>query len=475
MSQKNKKITEVLKQSYINYSMDVITDRALPDIRDGLKPSQRRLLYTMYELNLNGKNFRKCAKICGDVSGNYHPHGEQVIYPTLVNLAQKWNTRYKLIDGQGNFGSIDNDPPAAMRYTQAKLSQISKLLFDDLGKNIITYVDNYDNTRKQPSIIPTKIPLILINGSFGLAVGMTTNIPPHNLKQVCQCMINLIKDQNYNIYKSIKAPDFPTGGIIYDKKSLKQYIETGQSKIVIRSKIQYEQKLNNKYLVIKQIPYNISKTQIIQSIVNAIKNQKVNNIIDIRDQSIQDQIRIVLILKKNTTDYIQIINNLYSNTLLESNYYPNLMCIENNMPKNLTIKEILLSFIKFRRQIVKNRLTEQLYKKVNRLNILAGYNKILSKIKQFIQIVTSQQNYKQILIQKFQLNESQFQAIMDTKISRFKKMQIEKIKSQIQQLVTRVKQIKLDLKNEKNIDQIIITQTQQIIEKYKDNRRSQIV
>jgi DNA gyrase subunit A len=297
-------IEDVLKKSYLEYSMSVIVSRALPDVRDGLKPSQRRILYAMHELNLApGRGFRKCAKIAGDTSGNYHPHGEQVIYPTLVRMAQPWSLRYMLIDGQGNFGSVDGDPPAAMRYTEARLQKASVDLMSDLEKETVDYQTNYDDTRKEPAVFPSKFPNLLVNGSAGIAVGMATNMSPHNIAEICDGIFAYIDNPEIapaDLRTYIKGPDFPTGGYIIGKKGIKDYFETGHGRIIMRGKASIETKNNgSEMIVITEIPYQLSKSLLISKMVSLVKEKRIEGISDIRDESGRQGMRLVVAIKRN--------------------------------------------------------------------------------------------------------------------------------------------------------------------------------
>ncbi|HQJ96301.1 MAG TPA: DNA gyrase subunit A, partial [Candidatus Cloacimonas sp.] len=297
-------IEEQLKQAYLDYSMSVIVARALPDIRDGLKPSQRRIIYAMHELNLTpGGHFRKCAKIAGDTSGNYHPHGEQVVYPTLVRLAQPWIMRYPLIDGQGNFGSIDGDPPAAMRYTEARLQKITMEMLSELEKDTVEFRSNYDETRQEPTVFPSRFPNLLVNGSSGIAVGMATNMPPHNIGEVCEAIIALIDNpdlQPLDLLQYIKGPDFPTGGFILGTEGIKDYFETGRGRIIMRGEAEIDTLPNDsEQIIIRSIPYQLSTTQLIDRMVELVKDKRIEGISDIRDESGRDGMRLVIQVKRN--------------------------------------------------------------------------------------------------------------------------------------------------------------------------------
>ncbi len=352
-------IEEQLKQAYLDYSMSVIVSRALPDIRDGLKPSQRRIIYAMHELNLTpGSHFRKCAKIAGDTSGNYHPHGEQVVYPTLVRLAQPWIMRYPLIEGQGNFGSIDGDPPAAMRYTEARLQKITMEMLTELEKDTVEFRSNYDETRQEPTVFPARFPNLLVNGSSGIAVGMATNMPPHNIGEVCDAIIALIDNpdlQPLDLLEYIKGPDFPTGGFILGTEGIREYFETGRGKIIMRGETEIETLPNDlEQIIIRSIPYQLSTSQLIERMVELVKEKKIEGISDIRDESGRDGMRIVIQVKRNHD--AQVVRNLlYKYTQLQSTFGVINLCLIDGVPQVMNMKEMLQNFIDFRHEVVLRR------------------------------------------------------------------------------------------------------------------------
>ncbi|HQP26948.1 MAG TPA: DNA gyrase subunit A, partial [Candidatus Syntrophosphaera sp.] len=355
----NVQIEDHLRQAYLDYSMSVIVSRALPDIRDGLKPSQRRIIYAMSELNLSpGGHFRKCAKIAGDTSGNYHPHGEQVVYPTLVRLAQPWNMRYPLVDGQGNFGSIDGDPPAAMRYTEARMQKVTMEMLEELDKDTVDFKGNYDDTRKEPEVFPSRIPNLLINGSSGIAVGMATNMPPHNIAEVCDAVIALIDDPEMEIHdlrKYVKGPDFPTGGFILGSDGIKDYFETGRGRILIRGEAEIETAKNEQEsIIIRSIPYQITKTALIDRIVQLVKDKRIDGISDVRDESGRDGMRLVIQVKRNA-DGNTVLNHLYKYTQLQSTFGVINLCLIDGVPQVVNMKEMLNNFIEFRHDVVLRR------------------------------------------------------------------------------------------------------------------------
>jgi len=341
----NVQIEDQMRRAYLDYSMSVIVSRALPDIRDGLKPSQRRIIYAMHELNLSpGGHFRKCAKIAGDTSGNYHPHGEQVVYPTLVRLAQPWNMRYPLIDGQGNFGSIDGDPPAAMRYTEARLQKITPEMLEELDKDTVDFTSNYDETRKEPVVFPSRIPNLLVNGSSGIAVGMATNMPPHNLTEICNAVIALIDDpdiENLDLRRYIAGPDFPMGGFILGAEGIKEYFETGRGRLVLQGEAELVTGANEQEsIIIRSIPYQVTKTLLIEKIVDLVKEKKIEGISDVRDESGRDGMRLVIQVKRNH-DGATVRNQLYKYTQLRSTFGVINLCLVDGVPQVVSMKDML--------------------------------------------------------------------------------------------------------------------------------------
>ncbi|NLM90592.1 MAG: DNA gyrase subunit A, partial [Candidatus Cloacimonetes bacterium] len=384
-------IEEQLKQAYLDYSMSVIVSRALPDIRDGLKPSQRRIIYAMHELNLTpGSHFRKCAKIAGDTSGNYHPHGEQVVYPTLVRLAQPWIMRYPLIEGQGNFGSIDGDPPAAMRYTEARLQKITMEMLTELEKDTVEFRSNYDETRQEPTVFPARFPNLLVNGSSGIAVGMATNMPPHNIGEVCDAIIALIDNpdlQPLDLLEYIKGPDFPTGGFILGTEGIREYFETGRGKIIMRGETEIETLPNDlEQIIIRSIPYQLSTSQLIERMVELVKEKKIEGISDIRDESGRDGMRIVIQVKRNHD--AQVVRNLlYKYTQLQSTFGVINLCLIDGVPKVMNMKEMLQNFIDFRHEVVLRRTQFELRNAKERLHILEGLKIALDNLDEVIALI----------------------------------------------------------------------------------------
>ncbi|MCL1826868.1 MAG: DNA gyrase subunit A [Candidatus Cloacimonetes bacterium] len=475
-------VEEELKKSYLEYSMSVIVARALPDSRDGLKPSQRRILYAMHELNLSpGSHFRKCAKIAGDTSGNYHPHGEQVVYPTLVRLAQPWLMRYLLIDGQGNFGSIDGDPPAAMRYTEARLHKAAVDLMDDLEKETVNYKGNYDETRKEPEVFPSKFPNMLVNGATGIAVGMATSMPPHNIGEVCDALIALVQNPDLEplqLMEYIKGPDFPTGGYILGKLGIKDYFCTGRGKVRVRAKADIERRADGAELIIvTEIPYQVSKNLLIEKIVELVKDKRVEGIADIKDESGRQGMRLVIVVKRNA-DATVVLNNLYKYSQLQGTFGVINLALVNNVPKILNIKDLCMEFINYRHDVIVNRTRFLLKNAEERLHVLEGYRIALDNIDEVIETIKkseSTQAANDKLQEKFGLSEIQAKAILDMRLARLTGLEREKIENEYNEIIQTVKSLKEILENRQLRLDIIIAETKEIKAKFNDPRRTQII
>ncbi|MFA5499263.1 MAG: DNA gyrase subunit A [Candidatus Cloacimonadia bacterium] len=478
----NVEIEDELKRAYLEYSMSVIVSRALPDIRDGLKPSQRRIIYAMHELNLTPeRGFRKCAKIAGDTSGNYHPHGEQVIYPTLVRMAQPWNLRYTLVNGQGNFGSIDGDPPAAMRYTEAKMQKIATELLVDIEKDTVDFRSNYDETRTEPTIFPTRIPNLLVNGSSGIAVGMATNMPPHNMGEVCDALIAYIDDRELTpleIMDYIKGPDFPTGGYILGRASIIEYFQTGYGKVRVRGKAEVEERANGgESIIISEIPYQVNKTVLIDRIVSLVKEKRIEGISDIRDESGRDGMRLVIEVKRNEDAQV-VLNQLYKFTQLQDTFGVINLALVNGEPKVLSITEMLDHFIEFRHEVVTRRTQFELDNAEKRLHILEGLRIALENIDEVIQTIkesksTPEANEK--LQAKFSLSEIQAKAILEMRLQRLTGLERDKIEQEYQELLKTIAYLREILGDINLRMSIIKDEIKEIKKQYADERRSEIV
>ncbi|MFC1898134.1 DNA gyrase subunit A [Candidatus Cloacimonadota bacterium] len=475
-------IEDLLKKSYLEYSMSVIVSRALPDVRDGLKPSQRRILFAMNELNLTpGRGFRKCAKIAGDTSGNYHPHGEQVIYPTLVRMAQPWSLRYMLIDGQGNFGSQDGDPPAAMRYTEARLQKTAVDLMDDLGKETVDFQTNYDDTRSEPKVFPSKFPNLLVNGSSGIAVGMATNLAPHNVGEICDGIIAYIDNPDIeplDFLEHIKGPDFPTGGYIIGKQGIRDYFQTGNGRVIMRGRAAIETKNNGaEIIVITEIPYMLNKTLLIDKIVSQVKEKRIEGISDIRDESGRQGMRLVITIKRNA-EASAVLNKLYKYTQLQGSFSVNNRALVNGIPKIVNMKDMIEKFVEFRHEVVVRRTQFELKNAEHRLHILEGYRIALDNIDEIIATIRASKNTQEAsdnLQEKFALSEIQAKAILEMRLQKLTGLEREKVEKEYNELVKLVKKLKGILDDRKKRMIIIKKETIEIKEKYTDLRRTIIL
>ncbi len=476
-------IEDEMRKSYLEYSMSVIISRALPDVRDGLKPSQRRIIYAMHELHLTpDKQYRKCAKIAGDTSGNYHPHGEQVVYPTLVRMAQNWNMRYPLVDGQGNFGSIDADPPAAMRYTEARLTKASIRMLEDIDKDTVEYLPNYDDTRKEPMPLPSKFPNLLVNGCTGIAVGMATNIPPHNLGEMVDGLITLIDNpdlESEQLLNYIKGPDFPTGGFIYGRKGIIDYFRTGRGKLTVRGRASINIKKHSApNIIITELPYQVNKSLLIESIVNLVKNSKIKDISDIRDESDRRGMHLVIKLKKNAVPKI-VLNQLYKYTPLQTTYgVINLALVKSIIPKVLNMKELLQEFIDHRHNVVVRRTKYELRKAEERAHILEGLKIALDRIDEVISIIRSSpnvENARQSLIVIFKLTEIQANAILQMRLQKLTGLEREKLEQEYLDLIKNISRLQNILQNRTLRMEIIKEELLEIKEQFNDARRTEII
>ncbi len=395
-------VADEIKNSFLDYSMSVIISRALPDARDGLKPSQRRILLAMHDLSLfPNRQHRKCAKICGDTSGNYHPHGEAVIYPTLVHMAQPWAMRERLIDGQGNFGSVEGDPPAAMRYTEARMTHLGSALMDDMDKETVDWVPNYDETRDEPVVFPAAFPNLLVNGGTGIAVGMATNLPPHNLGEIIDgicAQIDHPEITTKELMKHVKGPDFPTGSMICGKEGIKQYLETGRGSVKVRGKVGVEQlKGNREQIVVTEIPYNVNRAVLVERIAELVNEKVITDITAIRDES-DENTRVVIELKREAIPKV-VINNLYKFTSLETSFSVNMLAIDHRRPKVLPLKDLMINcYIEHRREVVLRRTRFELRKAEERAEILEGYLIALANLDEFIRIIRSSSNREEAKI-----------------------------------------------------------------------------
>jgi DNA gyrase subunit A len=474
-------IEEEMKESYLRYSMSVIISRALPDVRDGLKPSQRRILFAMRQLNLSASSkHRKCAKISGDTSGDYHPHGETVIYPTLVRMAQPWMMRYKLVDGQGNFGSIDGDPPAAMRYTEARLTHASIALMEDLDKDTVDMAPNYDETKQEPMVFPSKFPNLLCNGSSGIAVGMATNIPPHNLKELIEATNLLLKNPSASIDEIMKimpAPDFPTGGIICGQRGVKEAYYTGRGKVILRGVTRVESFDNNREkILIDEIPYNVNKARFIEQVAQLIQDKAITGISDIRDESDKDGLRVAIELKRGEIADI-IINQLYKYTDLQVTFGCNMIALDKGLPRMMNIKQMVVAWIEHRIDVIRRRTRFELKKAEARAHILEGYLKALDHLDQIIKIIRSSENKdeaKNELINNFTFTEKQALAVLDLRLYQLTGLEKEKVENEYNDLLNKIAHFKAILASEQMVKDIISTELDDLKKIHKTPRLTQI-
>lgn len=487
MYARNEKIVPVyiedeMKDSYISYAMSVIVGRALPDVRDGLKPVHRRILYGMSELGLeHSKPYKKSARIVGEVLGKYHPHGDVAIYDSLVRMVQDFSLRYPLADGQGNFGSVDGDAPAAMRYTEARMAAITGEMLEDLEKDTVNFVPNFDASLKEPVVMPAALPNLLINGSSGIAVGMATNIPPHNLSEVSEGIGAVIDDPDISIkdlMKIIKAPDFPTGGIICGREGIKQAYTTGRGLIKIRAKAGIEsQKSGRESIIITEIPYQVNKANLIENIAQLVTDKKVEGISDIRDESDKDGLRVVVEMKRDANAQV-ILNQLFKHTQLEISFGIIMLALVESRPKVLNLKQILECYIKHRKEIVIRRTKFDLARAQERAHILEGLKKALANLDKIIELIRkskSEADAKEALIKKFDFSDIQAQAILEMQLRRLTALEREKLEAEYLELIKKIEYLESILKSEKKVYQIIREEVFKIKEKYGDERLTNIV
>jgi DNA gyrase subunit A len=498
-------VADEIKNSFLDYSMSVIISRALPDVRDGLKPSQRRILYAMEQLNLfPGRKHMKCAKICGDTSGNYHPHGEAVIYPTLVHMAEGWSMREKLVDGKGNFGSVEDDPPAAMRYTEARLTQLGAALMTDMEKDTVDFVPNYDERLTEPTVLPAAFPNLLVNGGTGIAVGMATNMPPHNLGEVIEGVCAQIDSPSITIpelMKFIKGPDFPTGGMILGVEGIKNYFHTGRGSVRVRGKVGSEQlKGGREQLVITEIPYNVNRAALESNIADLVNEKVITDVSAMRNES-DENCRLVIELKRDGIPKV-VINNLYQHTQLEVSFSVNALAIDRGRPKTLNLKEMIQCYIDHRREVILRRTRFELRKAEERAELLEGYIAALSNLDEFIRIIRSSRNRDEakikllafewtrqqvekwgILIRsearltegRWALTERQVDAVLELQLYRLTGLEIDKVRLEYRELLEKIKDLLDILARESRVMSIIKSELQEIKAKHATPRLTDIV
>jgi len=475
-------IEDEMKSSYIDYSMSVIVARALPDVRDGLKPVHRRVLFAMNELSLAANRaHKKSARIVGEVLGKYHPHGDKAVYDAMVRMVQDFSLRYPLVDGQGNFGSVDGDSPAAMRYTEARLSRVAESILEDLEKNTVDFIPNFDDTLKEPSVLPSVVPNLLINGSSGIAVGMATNIPPHNLTEICEAMIYLIKNPDANIKKLMKyvlAPDFPTGAIIYGYEPVKEAFETGRGKLIVRAKSSIETEKNGKQnIIITEIPYQVNKVTLIENIAQLVRDKKVEEISDINDESDRDGMRIVVGLKRDANPHV-IMNNLFKHTQMSVTFGVIMLALVDGVPKVLNLKEMMEHFIKHRLNVIVRRSKFELDAAEKRAHILEGYIIALDNIDEVIKVIKKSKDVptaKESLMKKFKLSDVQATEILNMRLQRLTGLERKKIEDEYKEVLKTIERLKNILKSEPLRREMVCDDLKMIKEKYGDERRTEIV
>jgi len=481
-------VGEEIKDAYLSYAMSVIVGRALPDVRDGLKPVHRRALYSMEKMgNTPDKAYKKSARIVGDIIGKYHPHGDIAVYDTIVRMAQDFSYRYPLVDGQGNFGSVDGDSAAAQRYTEIRMSKISQELLADIDKETINFIPNYDNSLKEPEVLPAKIPQLLLNGSSGIAVGMATNIPPHNLGEVVDGAIMIIEDPQVSVVRlmtAIKGPDFPTGGIICGKTGIRSAYETGKGIIKVQAAVYTEGADNGKNgskknprIIIEELPYQTNKARLIENIAQLVQDKKILDITTLRDESDRKGMRVVIELKKGANIDI-VLNNLYKHTQMKTTFGINLLAISKGRPKIFNLKEILECFLAHRKDVVEKRTRYELRKARERAHILEGLKIALSNIDEVVQIIKKSDNVKTAhakLKNRFGLSDVQAQAILDMRLQRLTSLETEKILEEYLELIKRIAYLEDILQNEKKLMLIIRDELLEMKEKYSDGRRTEIV
>jgi DNA gyrase subunit A len=475
-------ISQEMRTSFLDYAMSVIVSRALPDVRDGLKPVHRRILYAMHDLGIHAdKPYKKSARIVGDVIGKYHPHGDSAVYETMVRMAQDFNQRYMLVDGHGNFGSVDGDSAAAMRYTESRMSKISMELLRDINKDTIDYQDNYDGEEREPVVLPARFPNLLVNGTTGIAVGMATNIPPHQLGEVIDGLLALSKDPDITIQELmdfIPGPDFPTAGLILGRSGIRKAYETGRGSITLRAKVEIEQKSNGKeVIIVKEIPYQVNKARLIEKIAELARDKKIEGITDLRDESDRKGMRIVIEVRKDANAHV-LLNNLYKQTALQTTYGINMLALVDGHPRVLNIKQCLQYYLEHQQVVIRRRTEFELRKAEARAHILEGLRIALDHIDEVINLIRSSQTTdiaREGLMTTFGLSEKQAQAILDMRLQRLTGLEREKIEDEYQNLMKLIAELKAILADEEKVLEIIREELLEVKERFNDERRTEIV
>ncbi|MDF2902733.1 MAG: gyrase subunit, partial [Bacillus sp. (in: firmicutes)] len=475
-------ISQEMKSSFLDYAMSVIVSRALPDVRDGLKPVHRRILYAMHDLGMHSdKPYKKSARIVGDVIGKYHPHGDSAVYETMVRMAQDFNYRYMLVDGHGNFGSVDGDSAAAMRYTESRMSKISMELLRDINKDTIDFQDNYDGEEREPVVLPARFPNLLVNGTTGIAVGMATNIPPHQLGEVIDGVLAISHDPEITtqeLMEIIPGPDFPTGGLILGRSGIRKAYETGRGSVTIRAKVEIEQKSNGKeVIIVNELPYQVNKARLIEKIAELARDKKIEGITDLRDESDRNGMRIVIEVRKDANANV-LLNNLYKHTALQTSFGINTLALVNGHPKVLTLKQCLVHYLDHQKVVIRRRTEFELRKAEARAHILEGLKIALDNIDAVISLIRGSRTTdiaREGLMTQFQLSEKQAQAILDMRLQRLTGLEREKIEEELQTLLNLIEELNAILANEEKILEIIREELTEIKERFNDKRRTEIV
>ena len=480
---KTTSIVDEMRSSYLDYAMSVIVSRALPDVRDGLKPVQRRILYAMHDLGMRpGTGYKKSARLVGEVLGKWHPHGDLAVYEAMVRLAQDFTVRMPLVDGQGNFGSIDNDPPAAMRYTEARLTRVAEVMLANLDQETVDWSLNFDDTLREPVVLPARLPNLLVNGASGIAVGMATNIPPHNLREVCNAVNALIDNPeatSEDLMKYVRAPDFPTGGTIMGTSGAREAYTTGKGQIVVRAVAEVEEmprNVNRMQIVVTELPYQVNKAGLVEKIATLAKNRRIEGVSEVRDESDRDGMRVVIELRGGVQPQV-VLNNLYKQTPLQSSFSANMLALIDDIPRVITLKIALQQYIKFRQQVVRRRSEFELKKAEERAHILAGLRIALSNLDEVIKLIRNSQDVENARIElmaTFDLDQPQAQAILDMQLRRLAALEREKLEQEYQQLQETIKGLQELLGDESKILDVIKDETEEVKSKHGDKRRTSI-
>ncbi|RME21249.1 MAG: DNA topoisomerase 4 subunit A, partial [Deltaproteobacteria bacterium] len=474
-------IEDEMRSSYLDYAMSVIIGRALPDVRDGLKPVHRRILYAMYTEGLfHNKKFSKCAGVVGEVLKKYHPHGDAAVYDALVRMAQEWNMRYPLVDGQGNFGSIDGDPPAAYRYTEARMSALAEQMLADIEKETVDFVPNFDGSTQEPTVLPARIPNLLVNGSTGIAVGMATNIPPHNLREVVNAAVHLIRNPDATVedlMKFVPGPDFPTGGIIHGYDGIRQAYTTGRGILSVRARVTAETLRGDRQaIVVTEVPYQVNKARLLERIAELVRDKKIQGISDLRDESDRSGLRVVIELKKDAV-YEVVLNQLYKHTPLQSSYGVIMLAIVGGQPRVLDLKQLLQHYIDHRREVVRRRCVYELKQAQQKAHLLEGLVIALDNIDEVISIIRSSADVptaRERLIERFELTEAQAQAILDMRLQKLTALERDKLLQELEQLKREIERLEGILADVGKLMAVVVEELEDVAQRFGDDRRTTI-